>query len=190
MLIQERSWELIVAKSAAVLLGVALLLGGHASASDRTIRDGNDTSGVLDVRSATHGHAGAGVLTHRIKSREVWGNKDLQDSLSKIVINFEVGGDPERELTIDLADGGGLKATMRDFDSGRIVGRGHATRTGRRGVQVEFKEDLLGSQVGAYAWQVVTAFQENGHRRCDEDQHGDVSCVDRAPNSGMVRHQL
>ncbi len=167
------------------------LLAVPASANVRSIRDGNDSPGRLDVKGAGHGHGErAGTLVHRIKTREPWRNGALRDNLSKIVIDFEVNGDLTRQLTIDVNEDNKLVATMRDLESDRSVGRGRVTRADRRSLRVSFGKKLLGNRVHSYRWRVTTSYQRDGHPKCDEDEHGNLPCLDRAPNKGMVRHRL
>src|SRR6185436_8681011 len=69
-----------VKRMSAVLLvaGLLVVLTVTASAHEDVRKDGNDTRGPLDLRSAGVGHKGAGSVTHTLSTFTSWKPKLLQ----------------------------------------------------------------------------------------------------------------
>jgi hypothetical protein len=134
-------------------------------------------------------HQSRGLLVHKLTTYGPWRNRILVDGETDVRLYFQTG---ERllEALIDVDQDRNLFAEVTDVDSGRVVGYGRAWRPSRRTLQVEVAVDTLGNGLSNYEWSAVTGFHEDGHTRCGEVRDTIVSCTDRAPNRGMVRHDI
>jgi hypothetical protein len=84
-----RSWRGVVTGFIVALIAVA-----NAQADTRRISDGNDVSGRLDIRSASHGHAGARLI-HRISTFSTWGVRLVRQSGTNL-FSLEISTDGDR----------------------------------------------------------------------------------------------
>ena len=155
-----------------------------AQADRRQISDGNDVSGRLDIRSASHGHAGA-RLVHRISTFGTWGNRLVRRSGTNLFsLDISTDGDrrPERVVLI-YSRNGRIIADVFRFSGGNLtlIGSASASRPNARTVRVSIRRSRLGNP-GRYRWNVYSQYKNAG--ACSN------FCVDRAPNRGRVLHDI
>jgi hypothetical protein len=163
---------------------VALVVVANAQADTKRISDGNDVSGRLDIRSASHGHAGA-RLVHRISTFGTWGARLVRQSGNNLFsLEISTDGDrrPERVVLIYSRNGHMTADVFRLSGANLIpVGSASASRPNARTVLVSIQRSRLGDP-GQYRWSAHSQFKNSG--ACSG------FCVDRAPNSGRVRHNI
>jgi len=164
--------------AAAVLL--ALAGSANAFAAATTIRDGNDAQGPLDVRAARHAHSGTRVV-HEISTFANWPIGLLGARTPNLfALEIDTKGDrrPER-IVVVFSSGGHLVAGVVNA-RGAFLGRANASRPNGHTIRVAIARSRLGSPAG-YRWTALSFFQGAGCAR---------GCIDRAPNSGRVLHDL
>jgi hypothetical protein len=162
--------------------GVWLSLAGPAQANVFTRSDGNDTRGPLDIRSASHGHAGNAV-THTIRTFGPWSKGVLGPRTPNAFLLF-VGTDrdPAPERVVLIFSSGGRMVALVLRPNGALIGRATASKPNGRTVRVSIPRARLGSPAG-YRWQAFSYFESG--RTCPN------GCVDRVPNaSGRVLHDI
>ena len=163
-------------------LAVALVAVGNAQAGTERIRDGNDRPGPLDIRSATHGHDGD-RLVHTISTFRRWrvGLLGLSTpNLFAVEISTDRDRAPERAVLI-FATNGRLVAEVIRLPAGTSVGSASASKPNGRTVRVSIRRSRLGNPTG-YRWNAHSQYHAGGP--CSD------FCVDRAPNSGRVLHDV
>jgi hypothetical protein len=165
-------------------LVVALVAPGAArAASLHGAVDPNDTPGRLDIRSVTQRHGRTGPVAHTITMYEPWRGRllGIQRS-SAIFLTFDTHGGRayERFAAVFFARGR-LRAAVYTR-AGRFLGWGTVTRLNRRSITVTVRRRLLGSPKG-YRWYALSLLSTTtGPCR--------AGCVDRAPNRGVLVHDL
>jgi hypothetical protein len=173
--------------------------------------DGEDSPGPLDIKSVAHGHAGAKLLVHRLRTYEPWGPKDLRGYNRWIVFWISTNDDPsdpegfERHIWIDYMQGrlravvlrpsGGLHATLDER-----VGKATVRRPNKRTVVVRFPKRFLGKNVTNYRWYADTSWKSrrgpcsssDGSTTADNSHPfgQDGVCFDQAPRHRDLRHVL
>jgi len=161
----------------------ALGMAAPAVAGAATLHDGNDSRGVLDVRSVTQEHAATGPVTHTITMYDPWRGRLLGVHRgSAIFITFDTrpGGGFERFAAVFFARGS-LHAGVYTR-AGRFLGFGTVTRVSSRAIRIQVGRRLLGKPLG-YRWSVLTLLST----RTGACRSG---CVDKAPNRGSALHDL
>jgi hypothetical protein len=163
-----------------VVVAVAVAMPGLARAS--TITDPDDVHGKLDVAAVTQEHAATGPVVHTITTYGPWRSRVLGGNhQSYFVLEIDTTGNarPERFAIVYRAHGvlRVAVATRR----GRLLGFAVATRANLRSVRVSIPRKLLGKPNG-YHWKLFSVYVGPGACR--------MGCVDRAPNSGQVLHDL
>jgi hypothetical protein len=174
-----RFWQGVVAAFI-----VALVAVGNAQADTKRISDGNDVSGRLDLRSASHGHSG-NRLVHRISTFGTWGARLVRRSGTNLFsLNISTDGDrrPERIVLIYSRNGHMIADVFR-FSGGSLtlIGSASASRPNARSVRVVIPRSRLGNP-GRYRWSAHSQFKNSG--ACSG------FCVDSAPNSGRILHNI
>jgi hypothetical protein len=163
--------------------GVGLSLTGTAQANVLTRIDGNDTRGPLDIRSASHGHAGNAV-THTIRTFSPWSRALLGPRTPNaflLVVGTDRDPAPERVVLIFSSGGRMIARVLRP--NGTLVGGAAASKPNGRTVRVSILRARLGSPAG-YRWQAFSVFESRGGTCAN-------GCVDRVPNaSGRVLHDI
>ncbi|HWM13155.1 MAG TPA: hypothetical protein VNO56_01600 [Gaiellaceae bacterium] len=167
----------------AVAAGVGLGLTGTAQANVVTRPDGNDTSGPLDIRSASHGHAGTAV-THTIRTFGTWSRAVVGPGTPNAFLLFvSTDADPAAERVVLVFASASRMVALVLRPNGALVGRASATKPTGRTVRVSIPRARLGSPAG-YRWQAFSYF-ERGSGTCSN------GCLDRVPNgSTTVRHDI
>ena len=186
-----------------VVLAGVISLGGSVAADTTSVADGDDTPGALDISEAGHGHRRMFVpqgtqrlLKHTVRTHEEWGRRVLRGP-SRIEIEFYLGdgGRPQRNLFIDVDRHGFLYAKMIVIGrkrGGTVLGYARVWRPDPHTVKVEFPKRLLwDGELSSYRWRVRTEFVDPASEECPgmvTDVY--VSCVDQAPDSRLILHQL
>jgi hypothetical protein len=155
-----------------------------AQADTRRISDGNDVSGRLDIRRASHGHADA-RLVHKISTFGTWGNRLVRRSgTNAFALDISTDGDsrPERIVLI-YSRSGRMIADVFRFSGGNLtlIGSASASRPNARTVRVSIRRSRLGDP-GRYRWRAHSQFKRAG--ACSN------FCLDSAPNRGRVLHDI
>jgi hypothetical protein len=166
-------------------LTVALVAGGNAHADTKRISDGNDRPGRLDIRSASHGHSGARVV-HTISTFGRWPTRLLGPNTPNLfAVEISTDGDRrlERVVLVFFQNGRMVAGVFRVRSGGRLVfiGRASASKPNARSVRVSIRRSRLGDPVG-YRW--------NAYSQFGSAASGCNLCIDRAPNSRRVLHDI
>jgi hypothetical protein len=160
----------------------ALFVAEAAQAGTATISDGNDTPGILDISSVSHGHS-AGKVSHTIRTFANWPIGLLGPSTPNFFsLEISTDGDraPERFVLI-FSSGGHMIAGVADTNQ-QFVGSASASRPNRHTVRVTIRPELLGDPTG-YRWQALSFYEASGG--CGG------GCFDKAPNrTRQVLHDL
>jgi hypothetical protein len=169
--------------AAAVAVLSAFFAAEAAHAGSTTISDGNDKPGLLDIRSASHGHSGATKVTHTIRTFGNWPIGLLGPSTPNFFsLEISTDGDraPERIVLI-FSSSGKMVAGVATANQ-TLVGLASATRPNGHTVRVVIRRALLGDPAG-YRWQALSFYQASGG--CGR------GCLDKAPNrTRQVPHDL
>lgn len=170
--------------TAMIATGVALAAVGSAEADTRRTGDGNDTPGRLDMRSATHGHAGDRVV-HTISTFARWRARLLAPSTPNLfAIEISTDGDRALERVVLVYSRNGRMVARVFRIAGRrlvLVGAATASKPNGRTMRVSIARSRLGNAPG-YRWTAHSQYQAPG--AC-----GNV-CVDKAPSPGSLRHDV
>jgi hypothetical protein len=163
---------------------VALIPVANAQADTRRISDGNDVSGRLDIRWASHAHAGA-RLVHKISTFGTWGPRLVRRSGTNLFsLDISTDGDrrPERIVLI-YSRSGRMIADVFRFSGGNLtpIGSASASRPNARTVRVSIPRSRLGDP-SRYRWSAHSQYKKAG--ACSN------FCVDSAPNTGRVLHEI
>ena len=140
-----------------------------------------NAGGLLDIASVGHAHRGR-LVSHRLSTRRSWRNSLLSRANGgQISFFIFTNRDAAFDRRLDVTLARGKVAGVMRGRTGRVVGRGEATRPNTKTVQVAFARSLLGPRVRTYRW---LAFAGVHCRRKYE------LCGDRAPNAAPVAHRL
>ena len=163
--------------------GVCLSLAGPAQANVLTRSDGNDTRGPLDIRSASHGHAGS-LVTHTIRTFAPWSKAVVGPRTPNAFAVFvSTDGDAAPERIVLAFSSGGRMVALVVRPNGSLIGRAAAVKPNGRTVRMSIPRARLGSPAG-YRWQAFSYF-ETGTGRCAN------GCLDRVPNAtARVLHDI
>jgi hypothetical protein len=163
-------------------LGAALVAVGSAQADTKRISDGNDRPGRLDIRSASHGHDGARVV-HTISTFSRWRPGLIGRNTSNLLaVEISTDGDPALErVVLVFSANGRLVAPIIQLPAGTVVGSASVSKPNRRTVRVSIRHVRLGYTAG-YRWNAHSQYRAAG--ACSS------FCIDRAPNSGRVLHDI
>jgi hypothetical protein len=142
-----------------------------ARADHRTVRDGDDTRGPLDLRSAEHAHDGD-TLVHRLVTRGTWSARQLKgDNFFLIGFNTEGSSDFDR-CVFAFGVRSRLRAVMTNCGRRALADVATSHPSGRV-LSVALDPSLLGDVAG-YTWGAFSSFEDG--RECA------AGCVDAAPN--------
>jgi len=179
----------------AVVIGALLVPAG---ADERRRRDGDDTTGPLDIAWIKHAHRtsprGVRQLVHTVRLYERWPANRLRHR-GYIHLFFQLkghsGSPEERTLWIIYKDGR-LRARMYNTlgDPPKFLAKVGLWRTNGRAVKVAFRKSLLRRRAfSRYRWGALS-YIEGDHPLCDRSQ----GCGDFAPDlrrgKRYVRHEL
>ena len=168
---------------AVILMAGLLVVPAAASAHEDVRRDGNDTRGPLDLRSAAVGHQGDGSVTHMLTTFASWKPKLLRSG-SYFAIAFDTDNDPsdfERCAFALYSDG--LRGQLSNCGR-RKVGNVDVRKPGPRSVELTLGLGrLLGPAGGDYHWAAFSFFRND---------HGCAkACSDSTPNHApLLFHDL
>jgi hypothetical protein len=168
----------------ATALTLALAAAGNAHADTRRISDANDRPGRLDIRSASHGHSGARVV-HTISTFGRWPGRLLGPNTPNLfAVEISTDGDRglERVVLVFFQNGRMVAGVFR-VRSRRLVfvGSASASKPTARSVRVSIRRSRLGTPAG-YRW--------NAYSQFGSAASGCNLCIDRAPNSRRVLHDI
>src|SRR5918999_2902689 len=141
-------------------LAVGLAASGNAHADTNRISDGNERPGRLDIRSASHGHAGARVV-HTISTFGRWPRRLLGPNTPNLFA-VEISTDGDRRLervVVVFFQNGRMVAGVFRVRSGRLVfiGSASASKPNARSVRVSVRRSRLGNPAG-YRWNAYSQF--------------------------------
>jgi hypothetical protein len=169
----------------ATALTLALAAAGNAHADTRRIADANDGPGRLDIRWASHGHARTRVV-HTISTFRRWPARLLRGGNPNLfALEISTDGDRalERVVLVFSANGRMVAGVYRLRSGGRLVfvGPASASKPNARTMRVSIRRSRLGNPVG-YRWNGYSQYRAAGP--CSG------FCIDRAPNSRQVLHDI
>ena len=160
-----------------VVAGAASLVAAGGVLADSTViqdPEGDGNSNNLDIVSAKAGHAPGGVLKHRVTVAKKINPNDMGPNL-----HINLGGGPDAEFIVrPMASGvgpGPIKGGVFAPDGGKVA-NATITPVGENGLKYKFREKAIGKPK-RYGWAWIVAAE-----------NGDV--IDRAPDTGYVRHRL
>jgi hypothetical protein len=158
----------------------ALLSAGPVSAHTFTKVDGNDTRGLLDLRSASVSHTSRAVV-HSFRTFAGWGPRDLGRNSSGFIIGIDKNNDASQaERCVVIFYASRLKATLINCVTGVAIGPLPVSKPNRTTVKVTIPNRQTGF---SYRWAVVSLYFEQ--RPCLN------GCVDGIPNlSSFILHDL
>jgi hypothetical protein len=152
-------------KPATLALGLVLLVAPAAFGSSRTVSDGRDTTQRrIDIKAVSHGHKN-GKLKHTVVAYE-----RFKTSRGPCV-TFETNGGGRKDYQVCGYE------NMIDLHQQVTNATVNIQRPDRRTIVYIFRRKAIG-RPGSYKWFV----EEPGPDECPN--------CDRAPNSGMVRHNI
>jgi hypothetical protein len=163
------------------VLLIALFAVGNAYADSKTVSDGNDRPGLLDIRSASHAHDGARIV-HTISTFSRWRLGVLGPKTSNLfALEISTDSDPALErVVLVFSKNGHLVAPIVRLPSGAVVGSASASKPNGRTVRISIPRSLFGA---GYRWNAHSQYRKAGGA-CSE------FCIDRAPNSGRILHDI
>ncbi|MGH3037239.1 MAG: hypothetical protein ACRDMU_08655 [Gaiellaceae bacterium] len=171
-------------RGVAIAATVGLVVVGHAQAGTNRIADGNDRPGPLDIRSASHGHAGVRVV-HTISTFATWRTGLLGPATPNLfAVEISTDGDAALErVVLIFSRSGQMLARVYRLSGGRLVlvGPATASRPNGRAVRVSIARSRLGNPAG-YRWKAHSQYRAPG--ACSN------FCIDKAPNSVRVLHDI
>lgn len=173
----KRMWAVVLV---AGLLAVPV---ASASAHGDVRKDGNDTRGPLDLRSAAVGHKGPRSVTHTLTTFTSWKPKLLRNG-SYFALAFDTDDNPaDFERCAFAFYQGGLRGQLSNCGR-RKVGKVDVRKTGPRSVEFTVGlGKLLGPGAGDYRWEAFS-FYRNAHG-CAK------ACSDSVPNHPpLLLHDL
>jgi hypothetical protein len=161
----------------AVVAGlVSLVAAGGVLADSTVIQDpeGDANSNNLDIVSAKAGHAPGGVLKHRVSVAKKINPNDMGPNLHLDV----PGGGSEAEFIVRPMESGVGPGPMKGgvfANGGGKIANATITAVGENGLKYKFRAKAIG-EPKRYGWAWIVA-----------GENGDV--IDRAPDTGFVRHR-
>jgi hypothetical protein len=176
----HRSSRQLLLAVVAFLLVMGLLAAGPASAHTFTKTDGNDTRGLLDLRSASVSHTSRAVV-HSFRTFAGWGPRDLGRNSSGFIIGIDKNNDASQaERCVVIFYASRLKATLINCITGVAIGPVPISKPNRTTVKVTIPNRQTGF---SYRWAVVSLYFEQ--RPCLN------GCFDGIPNlSSFILHDL
>jgi hypothetical protein len=165
-------------------MAVALVASGNAHADRKSVSDGNDRPGKLDIRSASHGHAG-GRVVHTISTFSTW-RVGLLGPRTPNLFAVEISTDGDRALervALIFSRRGRMIAQVYRLSNRRLifVGSASASKPNARTVRLSIRPSHLGDPAG-YRWKAHSQYRAAG--ACSN------FCIDKAPNRGRVLHDI
>lgn len=160
-----------------------LAVAGVAQANAYTEQDANDVAGPLDIRSASHSHAGA-KLVHTIRTFAGWGVGILGPRTPNyflLELNTDSDRPPERSIIVFSRNGRLVASVFGPGPRRRYLGTVPARHPNRKMLRIVVPRKRLGNPAG-YQWQAF-AFYKSKHA-CK------TGCFDRAPNGGADKRVL
>ncbi len=156
-----------------VVVVAALVAPATAQANRKTVADGDDVSGSLDIRSVSHGHRGT-RLTHTLRTYAPFAGRLLRND-NVIGFAFDTSGtrsSVERYAFVFWESGRLHAIVIRP--NGRFVASARVSRPSSRSVKVKLSRRSLGNPPG-YRWFGFTTMGEN---------------FDVAPNRRSILHDI
>ena len=158
------------------LVLVGLMFAAPAWGHTQTRLDPDDTPSPLDIVVARHSHrvTDSGLsLTFRLVTYETW---EFGDDHKAISVEFNLDSDDaiERCAVVDRRLVGGVVRLRADvyrncteFGEGeRVGGTRDVTRPDQHSLRLSFAKHLLGKDVRAYRWRIVTGYGDPESEEC------------------------
>lgn len=165
----------------ALLLVAGLVSAAPATAHTFTKSDGNDTPGLLDLRSASVAHKPTSVV-HSFRTFAGWAPSDLGRSSSGFFIGIDKNNDPQHveRCVVVVFRNGRLRAFLAGLDCSNALGTLQVSKPNRTTVKVTIPKAQTGL---SYRWAVISLYFEA--RPCLN------GCIDGIPNlSGFLLHDI
>jgi len=176
----NRRFRGLLAPITATALVAGLLSAGPAAAHTFTRTDGDDTRGLLDLRSASVAHTSTAVV-HSFRTFAGWAPRDLGRNSSGFIIGIDKDNNAsqaERCAVVFFARR--LRATLINCITGGAIKALPVSKPNRTTVKVPIPKTQTGL---VYRWAVVSLYFEK--KPCLN------GCVDGIPNlSGFILHDL
>jgi hypothetical protein len=178
-LARRRSTTLIGLALVGSLLAAGLFTAGPASAHNFTKSDGDDTRGLLDLRSASVAHTSTAVV-HSFRTFAGWAPSELGRFSSAFVIGIDKNNDARQaERCVIVFFARRLRATLTNCGRNAIAAL-PVSKPNRTTVKVTIPKSQTGL---SYRWAVVSLYFEK--KPCLN------GCFDGIPNlSSFILHDL
>jgi hypothetical protein len=178
-LARRRSTTLIGLALVGSLLAAGLFTAGPASAHNFTKSDGDDTRGLLDLRSASVAHTSTAVV-HSFRTFAGWAPSELGRFSSAFVIGIDKNNDARQaERCVIVFFARRLRATLTNCGRNAIAAL-PVSKPNRTTVKVTIPKSQTGL---SYRWAVVSLYFEE--KPCLN------GCIDGIPNlSSFILHDL
>ncbi|MDP9067979.1 MAG: hypothetical protein M3N53_06500 [Actinomycetota bacterium] len=177
------------------VVALGLLWGAPSAAlADRAgVRDAEDTPGLLDIRSVSHGHDSRGRLVHTVRTFPEWKTRALPRTDENYVgFVFESGSGEfgsDRFVWVRRSDQGRLYAELYRVEThanGEFLRRVPVWRPNRRSVTIAIRPRFLGTEFAdGYRWRAITSFEKGADGPCRRDREASSfptgHCTDAAP---------
>lgn len=158
-----------------------------AVADTKVVEDADDTQGVFDIASVSHGHTER-LLLHTMTMYEAWENAVLADDSTYVTFTFYYGRGNFKFITVDVAPDGSLFAEIVRWDGETVVGYAKVWRPDDRTLQIEFPKRALQRGLNRYSWDAHAVYRGPAGSEC-ADPH---PCNDemREANTKFIVHRL
>jgi hypothetical protein len=158
----------------------SLLFPGLSRADTKTVRDGRDAHGPLDIASVSQWHSSDGNLVHTVRTHRAFSSRLLAKG-GTIAWVFDTNGDgkPDRIAAVLWVDGALRGAVVTA--TGRPIEPLRVSRPDSLTVAVRLTQSSLGLPA-QYRWLALTTFR--GKPDCPK------ACTDIAPNRTMILHKI
>jgi uncharacterized repeat protein (TIGR02543 family) len=151
--------------------------GGRAD--DRRIADRRDVRGPLDIASVSQAQVGD-FASHTLQTYRPFASR-LLTGRNLIAFEIDTNADSRLDRTALIFWYRGLLRGVVANGKGKLVAQFHVGRPDRRSVRAELPLRALGDPT-SYDWLALSSYRSK--RICRR------GCLDLAPNSGMITHQL
>ena len=155
--------------------------------------DPDDSPSALDIESISHSHEHRKVLVHTIRTYEPWDNSILEDRHNEFFLHLRYGRKflTRRWIVIDVASDGTLYGEINHPRKGEILGYARVLRLDDRTLEVSLPARAISRKMTQYKWAVNSLWHDDSSDECSNDGEGHViTCVDTAPDRGLIRHVL
>jgi hypothetical protein len=160
---------------------------GSRTIVTKTVTDGDDTGGPLDILRVRHrvvSHGSHARLAYTVRVQGPYDNADLSRRHRHFVIDLDTGGERGAELNVRVyGRDRRLRADLISNATRRVVAHLAVVRLDQRTLRVVGPRRLLGAR--RVFW--TSNFHRTGIPACGWDEGYPITCQDTAPDRGWIR---